>query len=224
LTNRYSSTWKVRAKTFQAFKKDVRKEYSHSSIRILDLGAGNCWLSYRLAQQGYTVTAVDINIDSNDGLAVAQKLMRSGSVHFRCVRAEFDFLPFPARSFDVIIFNASLHYSSAPVQTIQRTLPLLNGQGTIYILDSPLYKNPESGKAMVNERLELYRSTFGLQRPERPTQSFLTFGQLEEIRSFANVTTLQPAYGLLWKARRLFAMRFKRREPATFLILKIKRQ
>jgi SAM-dependent methyltransferase len=224
ITERYSSLWKIRAKTYQAFNDDLKNAYPNGSARILDVGAGNCWLSYRLARQGYNVMAADINLDSTDGLSVAEKLMQNGSARFRCVCSEFDYLPFPECSFDAIIFNAALHYSSDPVQTVQRTLPLLSTHGTIYILDSPLYHDPESGKAMVRERIAYYYSRLGIQPPAKPVQSYLTFSQIEEIRAFANVTTLEPDYGFYWRVRPWFASLFQRREPAKFLLLKINRR
>lgn len=224
ITERYPFLWKVRAKTYRAFIDDLKSAYPNGSAKILDVGAGNCWLSYRLARQGYNVMAADINLDSTDGLLVAQKLMQNGSARFRCVRSEFDFLPFPERSFDVIVFNASLHYSSDPVQTVQRTLPLLSTQGTIYIFDSPLYHDPESGKAMVRERIAYYHSRFGIQPPAKPVQSYLTFSQIEEIRAFADLTTREPNYGFFWRMRPWLALLFQRRELARFLLLKINRR
>lgn len=221
ITHRYSSLWKIRAKTYRAFMDDLKSVYPHDSARILDVGAGNCWLSYRLAQQGYDVTAVDINLDPRDGLIVAHKFTQNGSVRFQCVRAEFDFLPFQERSFDVIIFNASLHYSSNPVQTIRQTLPILSAQGAIYILDSPLYRNIESGKAMVRERMIDYHSRLGIQPPSKPVQSYLTFSQIEKIRTFANVTMLKLNYSFWERVRPWLVSLFQRREPAKFFLLKI---
>jgi predicted RNA methylase len=37
-------------------------------LRIADLGAGNCWLSYRLALRGHLPIAIDIQGDPLDGL------------------------------------------------------------------------------------------------------------------------------------------------------------
>ena len=224
LTRRYSSLWKIRAITYQTFIDDLQSTLPNASARILDLGAGNCWLSYRLAEHGYDVVASDINLDARDGLLVAPRLMQQRPVRFRCIRAEFDYLPFPDGFFDAIIFNASLHYSSDPVRTIRRTLPLLSSQGTMYILDSPYYCNQQSGQAMVKERLGYYQNNFRIQPPVKPVQSYLTFSQVEEIGAFANVITLEPAYGFLWKIRPWLASFFRRREPATFLLLKITRR
>jgi SAM-dependent methyltransferase len=224
VTRRYSSLWKVRAITYQTFIDDLKSTLPNASARILDLGAGNCWLSYRLAQHGYDAVASDINLDARDGLLVAPQLMQHSGVRFRCVRSEFDYLPFPDGSFDAIIFNATLHYSSNPVQTIQRTLPLLSSQGTIYVLDSPYYSAEESGMAMVRERIGYYETNFSIEPPAKPVQSYLTFSQVEEIRALANVITLEPTYSLLWKIRPWLASLFRRRQPAVFFLLKITRR
>ena len=41
---------------------------------------------------------------------------------FTPVQAEFDYLPFPDQSVDMMLFNASLHYSVNYEQTLQRSV------------------------------------------------------------------------------------------------------
>ena len=59
-------------------------------LRLLDLGAGNGWLSYHLARRGHEAAAVDLTVNDFDGLGA--------HVHFDApftpVQAEFDHLPF----------------------------------------------------------------------------------------------------------------------------------
>src|ERR1700761_8687080 len=50
--------WRVRARTFEAFAAEVVMPMGTASrpLDILDLGAGNGWLSYRLARLGHRAT------------------------------------------------------------------------------------------------------------------------------------------------------------------------
>src|SRR4051812_14368574 len=109
-TDPNSWMWAIRAKTFSYFVKNVLQPLETSAGRqldVLDLGAGNCWLSHRLSERAHRVVAVDIFDDERDGLAAARHYVRP----FRILEADFDNLPLPANSFDLAIFNASFHYS-----------------------------------------------------------------------------------------------------------------
>ncbi len=78
-------------------------------------GAGNCWLSYRLAQRHHRPVAVDIFTDTRDGLGAATRY----PVRFVTVEAEFDSLPFPSASFDMAVFASSFHYSTDYARTLR---------------------------------------------------------------------------------------------------------
>jgi hypothetical protein len=73
LTGRNSAQWRIRARTFEYF---TRRILPRRACDILDLGAGNCWLSYRLAELGHAPAAVDIFADPRDGLGAAQQRER----------------------------------------------------------------------------------------------------------------------------------------------------
>jgi 2-polyprenyl-3-methyl-5-hydroxy-6-metoxy-1,4-benzoquinol methylase len=56
LTNRHSWIWRIRARTLLCLQDRILPELKKarsSGCRILDIGAGNGWLSYRLAKGGY---------------------------------------------------------------------------------------------------------------------------------------------------------------------------
>src|SRR5260370_4666872 len=55
VTGRNSGQWKIRARTFRYF---VHRVLCGRHLQMLDLGAGNCWLSYRLAELGHRPVAV----------------------------------------------------------------------------------------------------------------------------------------------------------------------
>ena len=116
--------------------------------KVLDLGAGNCWLSYRLAELRHQPVAVDIFRDPRDGLRAA----RHYPVGFPTVEADFDGLPFANASFDLVVFNASFHYSADYARTLSEARRCLRPEGRVVILDSPVYKRSEHGEQMRAER------------------------------------------------------------------------
>ena len=221
IKGKHSNIWKIRSKTFDVFLQDLIRTHAHN-LRILDLGAGNCWLSKRLADKGHKVVAVDICTDSLDGLGVAHRLELDSHSRIKCIRAEYDYLPFPDECFDIIIFNASLHYARDPYATLLNTLRLLSQGGSVYVLDSPIYSNARSGQSMIDERLEDVQRKFGLEIPQDFAGSFLTYDRLDELEDSASVKLLTPTYGLAKSLRRVFSG-FRRRESASFEIVRVQK-
>ena len=64
---------------------------------------------------------------------------------FAAVVAEYDRLPVARGQMDLVVFNASLHYSTDYAVTLGETLRVLRQRGTLVILDSPTYTDPTSG-------------------------------------------------------------------------------
>ncbi len=66
-----------------------QKNRFQGRLRILDLGAGNGWLSNRLAQRGHSLLAVDLLTNPEDGLGA----FTNYETLFTPVQAEYDRLP-----------------------------------------------------------------------------------------------------------------------------------
>src|SRR5258706_6474339 len=149
-----TSDWRIRAASFNAFIDKVLRpiEKGRSVANILDLGAGNSWLSNRLASRGHDLVAVDLTVNDFDGLGC----YRFYESTFLSVQAEFDHLPFADRSADIVLYNASLHYSADYEKTLSESLRLLDAGGKVVILDSPVYRGPSSGLNIVREREEQF--------------------------------------------------------------------
>jgi len=222
LTNEHSSTWAIRARSYDHLIEHLKNEAHGQSERLLDLGAGNCWLSARLSRLGYRVVAVDVNDDPEDGLGTARRLLNSSEPGFDCVRAEFKFLPFAERSFDTIILNASLHYSADPYDIVVRLLPLLKDIGCIYILDSPIYTNVESGEAMLTEKIESFPREHREAMTKESVGSYLTFQCLDQLKGTCIVDMFFPSYGLLWNLRPFLARIRGKRQPAVFALIRVR--
>jgi SAM-dependent methyltransferase len=214
LTGRNAAQWRIRARTFEYFE---RRILSRRPCRILDLGAGNCWLSYRLAELGHLSVAVDIFADDLDGL----KARRHYPLCLPAIEADFDNLPFPDESFDLAIFNSSFHYSNDYLRTLISARRCLRSDGRLVILDSPVYKRREHGEAMKAERQAFFERQYGLRSEALGS---IEFFDLETLRWLAGALSLRwriyrPWYGMRWHLRPLRAWLSRRRPPSRFWIL-----
>jgi SAM-dependent methyltransferase len=218
LTGRFPGIWRIRARSYATFVEHVLEPLErHGPLHILDLGAGNGWLSNRLALRGHCVTAIDLMDDPLDGLGAA----RHYASPFAPLLAEFDHLPIADQHMDVAVFNASLHYSTDYADTLREALRVLHPHGTLVILDSPMYFDPTSGARMVQERQARFMATYGFASNALPSEHFLTPAKLHELseRLHLNWQVHQP--GLDWRSalgRTVGGIR-ARREPARFPVI-----
>src|SRR5512138_3632198 len=151
LSGRRRADWRIRARSFSVLTKNVLTRLQvplGRSLKIIDLGAGNGWLSNRLSAQGDRVIAVDLLTNEEDGLG-AWKFYEHG---YTPVQAEFNHLPIMDHFADAVIFNASFHYSEEYAETLREALRVLAPEGRIVIIDSPVYHRGASGEQMVQER------------------------------------------------------------------------
>jgi len=220
LSGRNPAMWKMRARTFRYFEQHILaplETAAQKPLDILDLGAGNGWLSYRMSLRGHRVFAADIFLDERDGLAAT----RHYGNRFAVVGAEFDQLPFPASRFDLLIFNASLHYSTDYQITLAEARRCLRPEGDLVILDSPVYRKRVHGEKMAAERHEEFQKRYGIRSDAIPSIEFLDEPGLADLSRSLNVqwTVYRPWYGFRWHLRPLQAWFKRRRPPSRFWIL-----
>lgn len=156
--------WRVRARTYERFVAAVVSDLSASRgrpLRILDLGAGNGWLCYRVSTLGHQGTALDVRCDTVDGLGAARPYAGHLQSMFGRVAASFEAIPLRPGLFDVALFNASLHYAEDLARALGEARRAVSKGGRIAILDSPFYRRRESGEAMVAEKTRTTREKFG---------------------------------------------------------------
>jgi SAM-dependent methyltransferase len=189
-------------------------------LNVLDLGAGNCWLSFRLALRGHQPVAVDLLLNAFDGLGAAAHYQRRVPNLFPRFRAELNRLPFADRQFDIAIFNASFHYSEDYRRTLAEALRCLRRPGKIIIADTPWYSRQQSGEAMLQERRSFFQAKYGFASNALPSLEFLTDERLEALQKSFGLrwTRLEPDYGMRWRLRPLIAKLRGRREPSRFRI------
>ena len=219
-TGRHRRDWRIRARSHRAFVENVLEplEARHQRpLTILDLGAGNGWLSYRLAQRGHQPVAIDLQTNGFDGLGAHAHY----DAAFLPVQAEFDHLPFADGQFDLAIFNASLHYATAYFVVLGEVLRVLKPEGRLTILDSPVYRDGSSGAQMVREREAAFAHTYGFASNALACENYLTDDRLGELAAALHLRwqIIAPSYGWRWAARPWIARLLRRREPARFLII-----
>jgi len=215
--------WRIRAGSFRHFSSEILADLERRNpggLDILDLGAGNCWLSYRLALRGHRPVAVDLLVNRQDGLGAAAHYFSFLPRGFPRFQAEMDRLPFAARQFDVAIFNASWHYSEDYERTLAETLRCLRRPGYVAVMDSPYYYRQESGQRMVEERHAEFEKKHGCRSDSIPSLEYLTPRDLERLARSHGITwrVLKPWYGIGWALRPARAWLLRRREPAKFFI------
>jgi ubiquinone/menaquinone biosynthesis C-methylase UbiE len=215
--------WAIRARTYNYIQRKIlpviTSNRSHP-MTVLDLGAGNGWLSHRLAGLGHRPVAVDLQTNELDGLGAAVHYSHTLPMLFPRFQAELDRLPFADQQFDCAIFNASFHYSENYDRTLAEAIRCLRRGGTIVIADTPSYSCDESGRRMVAERREIFKKRFGFASDALASGEFLTKDRLLalEFKHHLEWTTHEVWYGFRWACRPLIARLKRRREPSQFRI------
>lgn len=226
LSGQMAQMWQQRANSFRTLLDEVIVPLENqvtafsnqqSAISTLDLGAGNGWLAYRLAQRGHAVAAVDLTVNDFDGLGTHPYYEAS----FTPVQAEFARLPFPDGAVDVAIFNASFHYAVDYTKVLAEARRVLRQNGRLIIMDTPLYRDGRSGAQMVKEREAQFQAQYGVAGSALPSENYLTYRRLAALADDLGVT-----YQLIWPVprwrravRRLRVVLRRRREPAQFPII-----
>lgn len=212
--------WRIRQRSFLALRALLARDPG-AGARVLDLGAGCGWLSHRLAQLGFRPCAIDINLDESDGL----RACRHYGVRFPCIESTFDDLPLAAGSVDVVIFNASLHYSTDLERTVREAMRVLRPGGRLVILDSPIYHDKASGRQMIVEQHADFERRFGDRSDSLASAGYLTFAGLERLARMLDIawSMRRPWYGWRWALRPALARMRGTREPATFAIVHARR-
>jgi SAM-dependent methyltransferase len=226
LSGLLSSQWAIRARTFRYIERNILPRVASLTgrLRILDLGAGNCWMSYRLQSQGHTPVAVDLLTNDRDGLGAASHYTEALGSLFPRVQAELDNLPFADSQFDVAIFNASFHYSENYKKTLAEALRCVRKGGLVLIADSPWYGDEWSGLRMLEERRAFFVEQYGFPSDALQSLEFLTDQRLAamEGRFAIRFHTHAPYYGMRWHARPWVARLRRARKPSRFRIYSAK--
>ena len=221
-TGRNSGQWRMRARSFDYFAARVLPGLAAGRrLDILDLGAGNGWMSYRLALEGHRPVAVDISTDAQDGLGAARHYVADGRARFPRFQAELERLPFEEGQFDLAVFNSSFHYATSYDRVLEEARRCSKRSGAVVILDTPIYRRFEHGARMREERHRDFAARYGFRSDSVPSMEFLDEATIEDLaRRFSLAWRIyRPWYGLRWHARPLTARLRGRRPPSRFALL-----
>ena len=222
VTGRLQDQWSMRGKSYRYLETrilpPIERQFGRP-LRIADLGAGNCWMSYRLALRGHRPVALDILSDSLDGLAAGRHYQQR--TPFPRINAEFDVLPLAAGSIDLAIYNASIHYSTDYRRTLLEVRRCLRPGGWFLIVDSPVYRRREHGEMMRRERHQQFQAQYGFASDALPSIEYFDEPMLFELGRDLGVSWQihRPWYGLQWALRPWKARWQSKRPPSRFWIL-----
>jgi SAM-dependent methyltransferase len=222
VTGKNAWQWKIRACSYDVLKRKLLPRFldDKNQPTVLDLGAGNGWMSYRLALAGYSPVAVDLLTNDQDGLGAAVHFERRLGTLFPRFRAEMSRLPFADGQFDAVIFNASFHYAEDYRAAMGEAVRCTKKQGAVIIADSPWYSANESGERMVAERQAVFAQKYGTASNSIPSLEFLTDERLNRLEQAFGLRweRSNPFYGLKWAMRPMLAKLRGKREPSRFRI------
>jgi SAM-dependent methyltransferase len=220
----YADAWRVRARTWERFLAvtvAARATEIGAPLRVLDIGAGNCWLCCRLRDMGHHAVAVDLRDDAVDGLGAAAAFAPAAGAPFHRIAASFHDLPLRASTFDIAVFNASLHYATSLSDALAEAAAVLRPRGRIAILDSPFYRDEETGAAMVAEKHAHAAEQFGDRAADLlglPFIEYLTRARLEQASTPLDLvwTRHRVRYPVRYELRPFLATLRGARSPSRF--------
>ncbi len=219
----HADVWRRRARDFARATALARKRLGRGPWRVLDAGAGCCWAATRFLDAGHAVAAVDVNLDAQDGLLAADRLLPGGS---RLPRAEADMeaLPLEPASMDLVFAAGVLHHAARPARTLLEMRRVTRRGGLLVVVDSPVYRRAADAEAMVAARRAEQARRYGFEAAPFGA-GYLVWSELPAVFESAGWRLdVHGAPGRLREAvRDLFELRRRGRRAPWFPILVGKR-
>ncbi len=209
VSGQLSAMWVERATSYDRF---VSATAELAPGTMVDVGAGCGWLALRMSEMGWSAAAVDVNVDVGDGLGAASPFADEVFL----ARAAMERLPFGSNSIDLVVFNASLHYGADVRGCLDEAVRVLDPDGTLVVMDSPVYADPLAGEAMVAE-FAAHAEAEGRQAVELAGPGFVTEADLwalQDNRAVAHVGRHGDVGGLVGAVRGAIGRRRAGREVA----------
>jgi SAM-dependent methyltransferase len=216
--------WSVRARSFDTLMHHVIEPATRRlgrAPRVLDLGAGNAWLCWRAARAGCEAVAVDVRDDAVDGLGAATPYVSEVGDALGRVAGSFDALPIADDTFDVVVFNASLHYALDLTDVLREARRVARHGARIAIVDTPFYARGGDGLAMIDEKRQHAAERFGADAETLMALPSIEYLTRERLTTASNGLALQWSrrrvrYPLWYEARPLVAWLRGARVPSRF--------
>ena len=134
--------------------------------------------------------------------------------------ASFDALPVK-RAFDLVVFNAAIHYTSSLDGTIGEAVRATLPGGRLVILDSPFYGRAVDGERMVAEKRETARREWGDRAADLLALRMIEYLTADRLAAASAPFHLswrrhRVRYPLWYELRPLAARALGRRPPSRF--------
>lgn len=210
-----SNEWQARFSSAKRLRKYLAQK--NTSLKILDLGCGNGWLSNFLSRDNHTIIGCDQNkielkqaarvfsSSAEDGGSSGRKEdgRRSGRKEdgggsagkLTFLEADIFSAPFSKDFFDIILIASAVQYFPDLTKLLKTLLNYLKPNGEIHILDSAFYADDEIESA--SKRSQEYYSSLGF--PEMSKYYF--HHRISELEKFSVKWMYRPS---------LFMLRFQK--------------
>ncbi|WP_158883555.1 methyltransferase domain-containing protein [Rhodanobacter sp. L36] len=224
-SGRNREQWRMRARSYDYLVRQLLNDIDRGGS-VLDLGAGNGWMSFRLALAGFRPCAVDLLANDSDGLGAARHYRSQLPTLFPRFQAEIRHLPFADEQFDAAIFNASFHYAEDYEVALREAMRCVITGGMVIISDTPWYARDESGRQMLAERRASFLQRHGTSADSVAGLGYLTDERLHSMEAALSIRwkVHRPWYGPRWAVRPLMAKFRGRREPSKFRLYEARKE
>lgn len=106
-----------------------------TACRVLDVGVGSGQSSLYLASRGHLVTAIEPSLDLCQVLETTANLYHLSIEIYHCNGESIHKID---QSFDVVIFNSSLHHCDDPLAALKNSYHCLTAGGKILLINEPI--------------------------------------------------------------------------------------
>ncbi len=159
-------SWKSKQKDIGIIDKICRTK---TSLKVLDIGGWNGWLSNYLTLKGHSVVVTDIFLDTFDGLKAVN--------HYEKPFLALQLFPSEIwriqESFDLIIFNRNWAYIENHSETFSIAKSKLAKNGTILFTGLTFYKNAYHIEKQLAESTIAFEKKYGIPLLYFPTKGYL---------------------------------------------------
>lgn len=136
----HASAWKMRkvglTKLLQALKNELP-----NGGNLLDIGCGNGWMSNSIAEAGFNVTAIDVNLPE---LEQAHQVFSRPGLRF----AFADLFTWqPDQPFNIALLASSIQYFEKPKELLEHLFAANPDMKSVFISDSPFYSPSQQSAA-----------------------------------------------------------------------------
>lgn len=162
----HQKEWKKRVYSLKKILEILKKS---NQSKVLEIGCGNGWFANALVKTGFSVDALDVG---REELEQAARCFKDDNLKFICCD---DLSLLDDSAYDIILFNASLHYFDLSQSFWSLLYSKLRNDGKIYIMDSHFYN--ENDVVSAKSRTENYFNQ--LNEPKAASYyKHLTWGKL----------------------------------------------